>query len=225
MGSTSSEAPTCEDPLDKILNSNEEEAEEAQSSESKPTDDTFRSKRQKLSADEPTASSSSAMPSTSNNLYPIEVHDKVNCIKINENHLHNMVHSLDLVEPIEVEHDDDTWQDCEEGSINEDICTCREYTDEEDNSSEDELPSRDVDLSSFTQMDSISDDLFQEGSENGPKIPRKRKLTEHSLMQVDTPCLRKRLPMSPRTNQLSPTILGTPKSAWSVVSFILRLTL
>lgn len=226
MGSTSSE-PVSEDPLDKILNSNESGAVVhviQHTSEAKIVDDTFKSKRQRLSAEEPTASSSSsAIPSTSKNAFPnIEIHEKVSCIKINENHLHNMVHSLDL---IEVEHDDDTWQDCEEGSINEDICTCREYTDEEDNSSEDELPSRDVDLSSFTQIDSISDDLFQENAESGPKIPRKRKLTEHSLdhslLQVDTPnCLRKRLTMSPRTNLLSPALMVTPKSACSGVSFI-----
>lgn len=146
-----------------------------------------------------------------------------------------VVDHMQLVEPqmIETEHDEDAWADCEEGSDNEEICTCPEYTDEDFGaSSEDELPSRDVDLSSYTQLDSMSEDLFQDGNQDPgstPKIPRKRKLTGCSAIESPV-CLsgnRKRLALdninlsTPRSSSLlSPSLnqTQTPKSASSSIS-------
>ncbi|XP_055532445.1 F-box/WD repeat-containing protein 7 [Wyeomyia smithii] len=108
---------------------------------------------------------------------------------------------------IEHECDEDNWADCEEGS-DEEICTCRDYTDDEGHggpgglggghaSSEDELPSRDVDLSSYTHIDAAEDILVHDhcgsNSTNGaataagsnaqtPRLHRKRKLTENRLL-------------------------------------------
>ncbi|XP_053685291.1 F-box/WD repeat-containing protein 7 [Sabethes cyaneus] len=108
---------------------------------------------------------------------------------------------------IEHECDEDNWADCEEGS-DEEICTCRDYTDDEGHggaggiggghaSSEDELPSRDVDLSSYTHMDAAEDILVHDhcGSSSAggtttaagsnaqtPRLHRKRKLTENRLL-------------------------------------------
>ncbi|GAB0100988.1 F-box/WD repeat-containing protein 7 [Sergentomyia squamirostris] len=84
----------------------------------------------------------------------------------------------DATIPPESEHDfeEDTWGDCDEGSDVEEVCTCREYTDEENvASSEDELlPSRDVDLSGYTY------DYVHEtsGSHETPRVSRKRKISE-----------------------------------------------
>uniref|UniRef100_A0A182MFH7 F-box/WD repeat-containing protein 7 n=1 Tax=Anopheles culicifacies TaxID=139723 RepID=A0A182MFH7_9DIPT len=73
--------------------------------------------------------------------------------------------------------DEEDWADCEEGT-DEEVCTCRDYTDEDGfASSEDELPSRDVDLSSYTHLDTISDDLLHDAQT--PRLHRKRKLTEN----------------------------------------------
>uniref|UniRef100_A0A8W7PAS8 F-box/WD repeat-containing protein 7 n=1 Tax=Anopheles coluzzii TaxID=1518534 RepID=A0A8W7PAS8_ANOCL len=80
-------------------------------------------------------------------------------------------------EPSEPEIDEEDWADCEEGT-DEEVCTCRDYTDEDGfASSEDELPSRDVDLSSYTHLDTISDDLLHDAQT--PRLHRKRKLTEN----------------------------------------------
>lgn len=136
--------------------------------------------------------------------------------------------NIEMDVPImESEHDEDNWADCEEGSDIEEICTCRDYADEDFlASSEDELPSRDVDLSSYTHLDSMSDDLFQEGTQdNGtPKIPRKRKLTGCSAIESPSICMgnRKRMAIetgstTPRSSLLSP-IVQTPKSASSMTN-------
>lgn len=101
---------------------------------------------------------------------------------------------------VEHECDDDNWVDCEEGS-DEEVCTCRDYTDDEGNvglafaNSEDELPSRDVDLSSYTHMDAAEDILAHDPSNTGgaanaaggtnaqtPRPHRKRKLTENRIL-------------------------------------------
>lgn len=101
---------------------------------------------------------------------------------------------------VEHECDEDNWADCEEGS-DEEICTCRDYTDDETNaanaaghaSSEDELPSRDVDLSSYTHMD-VAEDILAHDPRTGaapnssgnnaqtPRLHRKRKLTENRIL-------------------------------------------
>lgn len=104
---------------------------------------------------------------------------------------------------VEHECDEDNWADCEEGS-DEEPCTCRNYTDDEGNggsggggglaSSEDELPSRDVDLSSYTHMDAAEDILAHDPSTGPaasntsgsnaqtPRLHRKRKLTENRIL-------------------------------------------
>ncbi|XP_065076017.1 F-box/WD repeat-containing protein 7-like [Ochlerotatus camptorhynchus] len=103
---------------------------------------------------------------------------------------------------VDHECDEDNWADCEEGS-DEEVCTCRDYTDDEGNgghgagghaSSEDELPSRDVDLSSYTHMDAAEDILAHDPNTTGgatnatgsnaqtPRLHRKRKLTENRIL-------------------------------------------
>ncbi|XP_053675524.1 F-box/WD repeat-containing protein 7 [Anopheles nili] len=83
-------------------------------------------------------------------------------------------------ESSEPEIDEEDWADCEEGT-DEEVCTCRDYTDEDGfASSEDELPSRDVDLSSYTHLDTISDDLLHDAQT--PRLHRKRKLTENRAL-------------------------------------------
>uniref|UniRef100_A0A7G3A8T8 Putative cdc4 n=1 Tax=Lutzomyia longipalpis TaxID=7200 RepID=A0A7G3A8T8_LUTLO len=80
--------------------------------------------------------------------------------------------------PPEAEHDfveEDAWGECDEGSDVEEVCTCREYTDEENTgSSEDELlPSRDVDLSGYTY-----DYVHETSGTETPRVSRKRKISE-----------------------------------------------
>lgn len=159
-----------------------------------------------------------------------EEDDAIDCLKINDDFLDNTNH--DLSDDLD---QDETWADCEEGSDSEEICTCRNDTDDEyggsSSSSEDELPSRDVDLSSFTQLDPISDDILQEGCDGTPKIQRKRKLTEQSMIHVtaESPIAlggnRKRLALdtvsSSHSNILSPISsqnITTPKSATSLLN-------
>lgn len=120
--------------------------------------------------------------------------------------------------------DDDTWADCEEGSDIEEVCTCQNFSDDDygasSSSSEDELPSRDVDLSSYTQLDSMSDDILQESGDGTPKIPRKRKLTEQSMIHAATESPitlggnRKRLALESVSTPPS-AHLATPKSSSS----------
>lgn len=147
--------------------------------------------------------------------------DPIDCLKLNDDYMESANHDLsDDLDP------EDTWADCEEGSDTEEICTCRNDSDDEygnsSSSSEDELPSRDVDLSSYTQLDPISDDIL-EACDGTPKIQRKRKLTEQSSMlhvtSAESPITtnRKRLALdtvtSPHSNLLSPvTSAVTPKS-------------
>lgn len=150
-----------------------------------------------------------------------EDEDPIVCLKLSDDYMDSANH--DLSEDLDPE---DTWADCEEGSDSEEICTCRNDSDDEygasSSSSEDELPSRDVDLSSYTQLDPISDDIL-EACDGTPKIQRKRKLTEQSSMlhvTAESPVTtnRKRLALdtvtSPHTNLLSPvTSIVTPKSS------------
>lgn len=143
------------------------------------------------------------------------------CLKLSDDYMDIANHELsDELDP------EDTWADCEEGSDSEEICTCRHDSDDEygasSSSSEDELPSRDVDLSSYTQLDPISDDIL-EACDGTPKIQRKRKLTEQSSMlhiTAESPITtnRKRLALdtitSPHSNLMSPiTSAMTPKQA------------
>lgn len=70
---------------------------------------------------------------------------------------------------------------CEVNSDGEEVCTCRDFTDNETTgNSEDELPSRDVDLSCY----SISGDVLNSNGNSSSETPtsrnhRKRKLTEN----------------------------------------------
>lgn len=72
---------------------------------------------------------------------------------------------------------------CEVNSDGEEVCTCRDYTDNETTAnSENELPSRDVDLSYY----SISGDVLNSNGNSSTDTPssrnhRKRKLTENRL--------------------------------------------
>jgi F-box/WD-40 domain protein 7 len=141
--------------------------------------------------------------------------EEIDCLKLNDDYMDSANHDLsDDLDP------EDTWADCEEGSDIEEICTCRNDSDDEygasSSSSEDELPSRDVDLSSYTQLDPISDDIL-EACDGTPKIQRKRKLTEQSMLHVtaESPITtnRKRLALDTVSNNLlSPvTSAVTPK--------------
>lgn len=78
-----------------------------------------------------------------------------------------------------LDYDEDNWADCEDAYDMEEICTCQDYSDEDTHaSSEDELPSRDVDLSCYTHLDSISEDILHVGNTETPRNHRKRKITE-----------------------------------------------
>lgn len=77
---------------------------------------------------------------------------------------------------MDVENSYDDWS-CGVNSEDEEVCTCRDYSDDEaQQSSEDELPSRDVDLSCY----SMSEDVLNGNSTETPssRNHRKRKLTE-----------------------------------------------
>lgn len=122
-----------------------------------------------------------------------------------------------LPELIDNEFDEDTWADCEEGSDTEEICTCRNYAEEEERnaSSEDELPSKDVDLSGYTNIGSLSDDILQDSTNSeSPRIHRKRKLTENRNLFGENMCCgettpggRKRLALE--NSALSPNLTPT----------------
>jgi F-box and WD-40 domain protein 7 len=110
--------------------------------------------------------------------------------------------------------DEDNWVDCD--SDIEEICTCQNYSDDEcgasSSSSEDELPSRDVDLSSYTQPDPISDDIFHDTTDGTPKVQRKRKVTENSIESPISSVNRKRLALDSTPSVLS-SLSITPKSS------------
>lgn len=91
-------------------------------------------------------------------------------------------------EPIENDFDDETWADCEEGS-DEEICTCYNNEYQSRNTFEEDFPSRDVDLSSYIQMVSISEDMFLQDttSPDLPPLQRKRKLNESRVLDLDSP--------------------------------------
>ncbi|KAG4071511.1 hypothetical protein HA402_011665 [Bradysia odoriphaga] len=120
---------------------------------------------------------------------------------------------------LENDHDyeEDTWADCEEMSDVEEVCTCRDYSDEDiHGNSEDELPSRDVDLSYYAHahLDTLSEDILPENAngDSTPKNQRKRKLTDTlshdgSTCGDGTPGNRKRLALDSVT---SPKVLLTP---------------
>jgi F-box/WD-40 domain protein 7 len=189
-----------------------------------------------LFSDEPSTSSASssrlaaANNRSSSNDNSKEDEDAIDCLRLNEGFLDN-TNPHDLTDELDP---DETWADCEEGSESEEICTCRNDTDDEYggscSSSEDELPSRDVDLSSYTQLDPISDDILQETCEGTPKIQRKRKLTEQSSMihVTESPIAlssnRKRMALDAASSHslLSPmssqNLATTPKSAASMLS-------
>lgn len=182
--------------------------------------------------DEPSTSSGRHHNSPRNN----RMEDNDDCIKIND-YIHNNHDHLQLNdEVIDHEHDEDTWADCEEGSDSEEVCTCQVFTDDEgaSSSSEDELPSRDVDLSSYTQLDSMSDEILQESTDGTPKVPRKRKLTDCSQSSIsihptESPISlggnRKRLALetvsSPHSSMvltpMTSQTIATPKSTGSIL--------
>lgn len=174
--------------------------------------------------DEPSTSSGSG-PRHRLSSHLKDEEEPIECLKLNDDFMENTNHDLsDDLDP------EDTWADCEDGSDCEEICTCRNDSDDEygaSSSSEDELPSRDVDLSSYTQLDPISD-LHETGCDGTPKIQRKRKLTDQSILHVtESPITsgnRKRLALetisSPHSTILSPISsqnLATPKSSSSLL--------
>lgn len=129
-------------------------------------------------------------------------------------------HALDGVEPHQ-DYDEDTWADCEDVYDMEEICTCQDYSDEDAHaSSEDELPSRDVDLSCYTHLDSISEDILHEGNSETPRNYRKRKITETVTSFSEgvgcdvTPANRKRLAL----DNASATKLCTPVTPITLTS-------
>lgn len=145
------------------------------------------------------------LPSSSSSL----VHNQ----QINENN-YDQSHALMGLEN-DHDYEEDTWADCEEMSDVEEVCTCRDYSDEDiHGNSEDELPSRDVDLSYYAHLDTLSEDILPEhtNSDTTPKNQRKRKLTETlshdgSTCGDLTPGNRKRLALDSIT---SPKVLLTP---------------
>lgn len=98
----------------------------------------------------------------------------------------------------------------------EEVCTCKNYTDDDERNeySEDELPSRDVDLTGYINLEnSLADDILDSTlNSETPRIHRKRKLT--GTLGCDmTPGGRKRLALhrnslSPRlSTQTTPTVV------------------
>lgn len=143
------------------------------------------------------------------------------CIKIGDEYMEQSHEHLQMSDDII---DEDAWADCEEGSDNEEVCTCQNYSDDEygasSSSSEDELPSRDVDLSSYTQLDSISDDILQESGDGTPKIPRKRKLTEQSMIHAPT---ESPITLGGNRKRLALDTISTPHSTHSLLSPLINL--
>lgn len=163
--------------------------------------------------------SSKGLPSSSG-------HKSSNQNRTNENLDENNYDQSHVLRALENDHDyeEDTWADCEEISDGDEVCTCIDYSDEDAHgSSEDELPSRDVDLSGYTHLDTISEDILHEsGSESGTprNYHRKRKITESKSHYIDgtsscsnmndTPGRRKRSKIdgilnSPKQNPTTPT--------------------
>lgn len=98
---------------------------------------------------------------------------------------------LDHNLPLDSEFDEETWADCDEGSDDE-VCTChkdsfssqRDKRDSSDQLCEDAL-SKDVELSSYIQMVSISEDTLSHEQSMSPEftgLQRKRKLNESRLL-------------------------------------------
>lgn len=92
----------------------------------------------------------------------------------------NIDKNFRLIMGLEPENPYADWS-CEVNSDGEEVCTCRDFTDNETTgNSEDELPSRDVDLSCY----SISGDVLNSNGNSSSETPtsrnhRKRKLTEN----------------------------------------------
>ncbi|XP_063698553.1 F-box/WD repeat-containing protein 7 [Culicoides brevitarsis] len=111
-----------------------------------------------------------------------------------------------------------------EGDSEEEVCTCQNYTEDEHFSSEDELPSRDVDLSGYTASDPISEELLNDRITETPKNHRKRKINECRSASSDIHTAE--LGIGMRTgkrvvleNRFSPRACFTPStSACSVVT-------
>ncbi|XP_037904407.1 F-box/WD repeat-containing protein 7 isoform X2 [Hermetia illucens] len=73
---------------------------------------------------------------------------------------------------------DDTWGDCDETS-DEEVCTCCSYSTQTNNDLEDELPSKDVDLSKYMQSVTMTEDLLTKNSTTTiGNLQRKRKLKD-----------------------------------------------
>lgn len=90
------------------------------------------------------------------------------------------------------DYEEEGWMDCVEATDSEEICTCRDYSDEEDEYSEDELPSRDVDLSSCYQDNaSMADDdgtsVATPRSSVMGASSRKRRLTDEGTSAAASP--------------------------------------
>lgn len=139
----------------------------------------------------------------------------VNNQQIDENN-YDQSHALMGLEN-DHDYEEDTWADCEEMSDVEEVCTCRDYSDEDiHGNSEDELPSRDVDLSYYAHLDTLSEDILPENAngDSTPKNQRKRKMTDTlshdgSSCGDGTPGNRKRLALDSVT---SPKVLLTPST-------------
>lgn len=98
----------------------------------------------------------------------------------NDNDDANIASNFKVMMGLEPDNPYADWS-CDVNSDGEEVCTCRDYTDDEvqGGSSEDELPSRDVDLSCY----SISEDMLNSNGNASTETPtsrnhRKRKLTE-----------------------------------------------
>lgn len=136
---------------------------------------------------------------------------------------------------LENDHDyeDDTWADCEEITDNEEVCTCRDYSDEEWMSDDDELlPSREVDLSCYAQL---TEENILANRAKTARNNRKRRMTETKVQGAEgsegnsssvaspscisgcdtTPGKRKRLLLD---EVLSPKLLSSTPSTPTTVS-------
>lgn len=107
-----------------------------------------------------------------------------------------------------------SWEnelDADIESDEEELCTCRDYEDDGEISTEDELPSRDVDLSGYTQSDPLSEEILNaDRITDTPKNYRKRRMTDGSHRDDA-----KRASLDPI---FSPRTLLTPSSSSAVMT-------
>ncbi|XP_026476912.1 F-box/WD repeat-containing protein 7-like [Ctenocephalides felis] len=82
---------------------------------------------------------------------------------------------------VEIEYEDDSWADCEDGSDEEEVCTCSCLADSsQEDESDDDLITREIDVSHNSEIDTITQSELLQESHNmiQARVHRKRKLED-----------------------------------------------